>query len=342
MEAQSPLTSHKVPTVSLVSTLRKCQAFDFKVFRLQTRTTRLWTLFAMITDYIYRETVAGASAGVVGTVLGYPLDVLKTRQQVSGLSLLSCMQVIKHESGLWGFYKGMASPLLSLTILNTLNFSTYSLSRSWLRVPDTFNTLETGLNLRIPLAGSLVGPLSSLISTPFELVKTQMQLAARNVTVGSSNPAQPYKNAVGAAAHITKAYGMKALYRGFMVNTTREMVFLGTYFFVYEHVKSLQLHVAAVHMSPSIAVPVAGGLAGALGWLISFPLDCVKSNIQGVNLATHSNIRVDTLAVARDLIRSKGVLGLYSGVVPSILRAFLVSSSRFSAYETTMWLLRDK
>ena len=76
-----------------------------------------------IQEYMYKETVAGASAGVIGTILGSPLDVVKTRQQVSGISIPKTVRVVFSESGVLGFYRGMASPLLSLTVLNTLNFS---------------------------------------------------------------------------------------------------------------------------------------------------------------------------------------------------------------------------
>jgi solute carrier family 25 carnitine/acylcarnitine transporter 20/29 len=229
-----------------------------------------------------------------------------------------------------------------LTILNTLNFSTYATTRSLIGIPTNFDITTAGIDLRIGIAGAAVGPLSALISTPFELVKTQMQLSARNFASSPSYAGKRYENSVQAALHIGKTFGVQALYRGYVVNTTREMVFLGTYFTVYEHVKSLLS--SSGGMSPSVAVPFAGGLAGAIGWLISFPLDCIKSNIQGANLQSQGGAaqpRVNTVAVARELVRSKGFLGLYAGVVPSILRAFIVSSSRFSAYEATIWALSD-
>ena len=43
------------------------------------------------------------------------------------------------------------------------------------------------------------------------------------------------------------------------------------------------------------------------------------------------------MAVARQLIRTRGVVGLYTGLGASVLRAFLVSGTRFSAYEVAMW-----
>lgn len=294
--------------------------------------------------YFNRETVAGASAGVVGTVLGYPLDVVKTRQQVSGSSLTGAFSSVYRESGLIGYYRGMISPLVSLTLLNTLNFSTYAMNRSALVIPDNLNVLQNGFEWRIGLAGATVGPISSLISTPFELIKTQMQLISLNASSGANtNAPKKFTNSFQAAFYIAKEHGVSALYRAFAVNTLREMVFLSTYFTVYEHLKSFQVHrVNAYHQS--IAIPLAGGIAGATGWFVSFPLDCIKSNIQGTSMVR--DVTTGKLVpaksgvhVLRQLLATKGVLGLYSGVIPSILRAFIVSSSRFSAYEATLWLL---
>jgi hypothetical protein len=44
--------------------------------------------------------------------------------------------------------------------------------------------------------------------------------------------------------------------------------------------------------------------------------------------------------VFQTLLQTKGIRGLYSGVTPSIARAFLVSGSRFSAYEGALWMIR--
>lgn len=89
-------------------------------------------------------------------------------------------------------------------------------------------------------------------------------------------------------------------------------------------------------MSVAYGVPLAGGVAGAVGWFISFPLDSIKSVIQGAPLnSTAPRARV----VAKDLVKTKGLFGLYRGLAPSITRAFVVSSTRFSAYETVLYML---
>jgi hypothetical protein len=103
------------------------------------------------------------------------------------------------------------------------------------------------------------------------------------------------------------------------------------------------------YKAPAWTIPFAGGISGAWAWFVSFPLDCVKAGIQGQTLSTVAEngerIKNDKLqkmnAVFRDLIKTKGWRGLYAGVSPSIMRAFIVSSSRFSAYELVVKLCSD-
>jgi solute carrier family 25 (mitochondrial carnitine/acylcarnitine transporter), member 20/29 len=313
----------------------------------------------------WQESLAGATAGVVGTVLGYPLDVMKTRMQVTNKSIWTSCKNIYQEAGVFSFYRGVLSPLVALTLLNTLNFTSYAAARKQFGVPENFNVVQTGFEWRIMLAGGIVGPCASLISTPFELIKTQMQLVGLTAKANTGPSAVVYRNSVHAAYSIGRQHGIVGLYRGFAVNTTREVVFLSTYFTVYEHLKSAQLHAALNSASSaedmasqtkfrkSVAVPLAGGIAGSIGWFLSFPLDCIKSNIQMRPLATSSSSSSSSsssqqqhqrqqprvpggVEVARQLLRTKGIMGLYAGVLPSILRAFVVSSTRFSAYEAVM------
>lgn len=179
------------------------------------------------------------------------------------------------------------------------------------------------------LSGMMVGPIASMISTPFELVKTQMQVNKKAAAGASYN-----NSSLKTAVFIARNYGMRGLYNGHAVNTCREMVFLSTYFSIYEEFRTFLLQ-----FFPSyVGIPLSGGLAGAIGWFVSFPLDCVKGNIQGSDLKNLQN-RASALEVTRRLLRTKGIVGLYSGLVPSITRAFIVSSSRFTAYEATLWAL---
>jgi solute carrier family 25 (mitochondrial carnitine/acylcarnitine transporter), member 20/29 len=237
------------------------------------------------------------------------------------------------EGGLLGFYRGLAAPLLSLVILNTMTFSTYASLKERFGVARDTTVFGPSENLRVALAAASVGPIAAIISTPFEMVKTQMQLNLKLASL-STGPATASRSSFVHAYLLVKQFGARILYIGHGINTVREVLFLSTYFLVYENTKTVFSSI----LPHSLAVPFAGGISGATGWFVTFPLDCVKANIQGRDLQCYT--RSSALSVARDLLHSRGILGLYAGLMPSIARAFLVSSSRFSAYELSMWILR--
>lgn len=97
---------------------------------------------------------------------------------------------------------------------------------------------------RVLLAGALVGPFCSIVSTPFERVKVQMVM----------DTARQFNNTAHAALTLARSGGIRSLYVGHGVNSARELTFLATYFGVFEHGKALLKPV----LPASIAVPVAG------------------------------------------------------------------------------------
>jgi hypothetical protein len=134
---------------------------------------------------------------------------------------------------------------------------------------------------------------------------------------------------------LVERHGMGVVYTGHGVNTLREAAFLGNYFFVYEGLREFLIAQQILHVQ--VAVPVAGGCSGALAWFVSFPLDCIRAGVQGQPLHTAPK---SALTVCRQLIQERGIKGLYSGASASVTRAFLVSGSRFSAYEFALFLIR--
>jgi hypothetical protein len=242
--------------------------------------------------------------------------------QTSGvsLSIVGVASGIVRSEGISALYKGMAPPLISLSILNTLNFSSYSFFRDLYRA-------RHGWDYRNAVAGMTGAPIGAVVSTVENLVKTQMQLD--NVS------ARRFGGSWHCVRSLVQSHGPSVLYTGHAINTLREMTFLGCYFYTYEGLRHGLA--ASAHVPAQLAVPVAGGLAGALSWFVSFPLDCVRAGAQGHNLDDSQRVRAWRVFV--NLIRERGVRGLYSGVTPSIARAFLVSGSRFSAYESALWLL---
>ena len=239
--------------------------------------------------YLSRQSIAGMNAGIVGTLLGFPLDAIKLRMQLTGFSIFGASSAIYKDGGIPGFYRGVGSPLLALTVLNTLNFSAYNYFTNVIMgdksLEDRFKS-GTRFESRVTLAAVCVAPLASTISTPFELIKTQMQINSKIQKTSSSSGNSPirFRNSLHAAWHIMRSTGIDALYKAHMVNTLREAVFLATYFTVYEHFK-YGLLTYGNFTSLTVVAPIAGGFAGSIGWFISFPLDCIKAQLPFISVA---------------------------------------------------------
>jgi solute carrier family 25 (mitochondrial carnitine/acylcarnitine transporter), member 20/29 len=297
---------------------------------------------------LHEEALGGFAAGIVGTILGFPLDLIKTRMQTGSsnnnnparMGIVSMASQIIQTEGIRSLYKGILPPLLSLSIVNTVSFTSYSLFRNLYGGQNGWDPINA-------LAGMTGAPLFAIVTTPENFLKTQLQM--------DNLQGSRFRNSIHGASILIQEHGPRVLYTGHVVNTIREGIFVGCYFFAYEGFRSMlfrwfhnPLEAATTKTSSvttSLVIPMAGGMAGASAWFISFPLDCIRAGVQGrrdLSTTLPRNQKKGAIQIGIELYKTKGVQGLYSGVGPSMARAFLVSGSRFSAYEGALWLVRGE
>lgn len=325
------------------------------------------------------EAAAGAWAGLVGTVLGYPLDVVKSRMQtaharvpIAGAANHATSASVRlgvpgratfgatlgrlaREEGLRGAYKGLGPPVCMMMLMNAVNFAAFNRTKEALGVrgPVGFGARRdreafgSAVDWRVVAAATAVGPPCALIGTPFELVKLQMQMEnARHGREGSkSEPLGAWRF----ARRLYARYGWRVFYLGGGVNVARECLFNAIFFTTFEHTQfGLVRACEARDIPTATAIATAGGLSGAAAWLGNLPLDCVKSGVQGQDLrrggwdAAENRGRVGFAEAARAVVRARGVFGFFSGAAPSISRSFIVSGSRFVAFSGAMRVLEGE
>jgi solute carrier family 25 carnitine/acylcarnitine transporter 20/29 len=81
---------------------------------------------------------------------------------------------------------------------------------------------------QIFLAGAGCGLASTLLTTPIELVKTQQQMQQQHLSEHTRARVAPARTV---AAHIFRAGGVRALYRGLSATILRDVGGFGMYFY---------------------------------------------------------------------------------------------------------------
>ena len=245
--------------------------------------------------FFFSSSTGGLSAGVIGTVIGFPLDTVKTRMQTGSTRKTNIFAVgnsIAKKEGIPALYRGLGPPLISLSILSTITFTQYTFYRE-------FYNANPGWDYRNYLAGISCSPVAGIVSTVENLVKTQMQLD--NITK------KQYRGSYHCVKTLIQSHGIGIVYTGHVVNTFREAAFIGNYFFVYEGLR--ELLVTKSPLTVQVAIPVSGGLSGAFSWFVSFPLDCVRAGVQGQTLPPQKS----AYQIFTSLIKERGIKGLYTG-----------------------------
>jgi len=185
------------------------------------------------THSAWKNLVAGTLGGSAGTILLYPLDLVKVRLQVNEDSskqkssvhrrtIWKTMKgVVRHE-GVLGLYQGLTPALLGSSVSWGGFFFLYEgikLKMISNRTDDD-KILESGEKFA---ASCLSGAALVIFTNPIWLIKTRMQLQLKRVQQeklcmikeGSKELVKdPYKNMFDAARTIVKEEGPMALYKG--------------------------------------------------------------------------------------------------------------------------------
>jgi len=277
------------------------------------------------------EFASGLLGGCAGVLVGHPFDTVKVKLQTQDFrnplykGTLDCFkQTIKHD-GLKGLYRGMASPLVGVGGINAVVFGVQ-------KYTNRLFTNQDALSSHF-FSGMIAGFTQSFICSPVELTKTRLQIQA-----DQGGPAK-YRGSVDCLKQIYRSEGLKGIFRGQLCTIYREAPAFGAYFVSFEVFSRFLSGTRNSSEASSLAIFLAGGLAGMTSWAISYPVDVIKSRIQSDGAfgpARYTGI-VDC---ARQSVREEG-LGVFSrGLNSALIRAFPTNAATFFvvSYATKMFM----
>ncbi|XP_058192463.1 mitochondrial arginine transporter BAC2 [Rhododendron vialii] len=295
-----------------------------------------------------KEFVAGGFGGIAGIFAGYPLDTLRVRQQQhsSTGSAFTILRNVVASQGPLGLYRGMGAPLASVTFQNAMVFQIYAvLSRAF----DSSTLATDPPSLKgVAIGGFGTGAIQSLILSPVELLKVRLQLQSashentqlatthRGPVSVATQLVNTHRGPVSVARSIIHTEGLKGIYRGLTITVLRDAPAHGIYFSTYEYMRE-KLHPGCRTSGQESfkTMLVAGGLAGVASWILSYPLDVVKTRLQAQSQSTSPKYGgiIDCFSKS---VREEGYAVLWRGLGTALARAFIVNGAIFTAYETAL------
>lgn len=230
--------------------------------------------------------VAGWLGGCAGLLVGHPFDTVRVRIQIQGGNIplrysgaMQCLvDIIKNESIL-GLYKGFTFPLIGYSALATLLFGVQKNVMTLLQPTEQLPRLTNTF-----LAGTVAGFAEAIIATPIELVKIGMQM--QNIGQGLK---APKLNPVKYMCKIVHDKGVGTLLtKGLWTTIIRDGPGYGVFFVTFDTIclsflspveRNDRSKNSILNLSPWKLL-VSGGVAGVVGWCITYPFDVIKSRLQ--------------------------------------------------------------
>ncbi|WRT64308.1 uncharacterized protein IL334_001240 [Kwoniella shivajii] len=245
---------------------------------------------------------SGAIAGCTELLLLYPLDVVKTRQQLdtakNGTGMVQTFKNIIAQEGPGRLYRGILPPLFMEAPKRAVKFAG---NGSWGALFTNNGQRKNTQSLAI-LTGCFAGATESFVVTPFELVKIRLQ-----------DKNSSFKGPLDVVKHSFRTSGPLGLYQGMEATFWRHWWWNGGYFGAIFGVKA-QLPKATDKKGELLNNLIAGTIGGFCGTALNTPFDVVKSRIQlhGTGEWTYPAL----IKVARN----EGMGALYKGFAPKVLR----------------------
>ncbi|PKA61429.1 Folate transporter 1, chloroplastic [Apostasia shenzhenica] len=296
----------------------------------------------------WENSIAGAVAGFSTVAVLHPLDVVRTRFQVSDGRGCSCplykntahaIYSIARTEGLKGLYAGFYTSVFGSTVSWGLYFFFYSRAKDrYVRYSN--QPLSPGHHLA---SAAEAGALVCLITNPIWLVKTRLQLQT------PLHPSRPYIGFSDAVKTILKEEGWKALYKGIGPGLLL-VSHAAIQFCAYEELRKIAIKLKGRgertasrdpdRLLNSFDYATLGGASKITAILLTYPYQVIRARIQQRPTSSGMPKYMDSWHVVTETARFEGIRGFYRGITSNLLKNVPAASITFVVYENILKLFK--
>lgn len=269
--------------------------------------------------------VAGATGAVIANALVYPLDIVKTRLQVQVKrkasdpvstdvqydSTWDAITKIAADDGISGLYAGINGALIGVASTNFAYFYWYSVVRTiYISSQKVAKPPSTIAELSL---GAAAGAVAQIFTIPIAVVTTRQQTQLKGEKKGLLDTGREV---------IHSDDGWTGLWRGLkasLVLVVNPAITYGAYQRLRE-----AIFPGKVNLRPWEAF-LLGAMSKSLATLATQPLIVAKVGLQSRPPASRNGKPFKSFVeVMRFIVSNEGILGLFKGIGPQLLKGLIV------------------
>jgi len=260
--------------------------------------------------------IDGCVGGALGVTIIYPIDLAKTRLQNQRTKyyrgIFDCLWKTYRSEGFLKMYKGCAMNAALMAPETAIKMTVNDFCRRKLSEDDGSISI-----IKEIIAGASAGICQSVVSTPMELIKIQLQDhgrtggSIRNIFTGAVSHSSPSSRSV--IRDILKTGGIFSLYKGSFPTLIRNCVFAIIFFPL---VANINPHPRCEHFDLNFLWTLSAGVvSGSTAAAITTPLDVVKTRIQTLQKGMGEDTYNGVGDAFHRIVKSEGVFALFRGLV---------------------------
>ncbi len=292
---------------------------------------------------------AGAFAGIMEHTVMFPIDLLKTRMQMSPLatstlskSMFQLISKILSTEGAYSLWRGVSSVVLGAGPAHAVYFLVFEATKTMLvnRLTNAkaSNKIVTDETHPLIASGAGIAATTALdaLMTPFDMLKQRMQVLGHVRTADKPPPSSI--RLFKLAAEIYRKEGASAFYILYPTTLFTNIPFAALNFGFYEYSSSI-LNSSNTY-NPYLHC-VLGGIAGGIAAALTNPFDCIKTALQTKGVSHNPEMRAVTgfSSAARALYKEGGIRAFTRGLKPRIIFNVPGTAISWTAYEMAKEIL---
>ncbi|XP_035718764.1 mitochondrial thiamine pyrophosphate carrier-like [Vespa mandarinia] len=303
--------------------------------------------FSMAKENNRDHAIAGAISGFLTRFTCQPLDVVKIRFQLQVepigqhhaskyQSVFQAFWLILKEEGIFALWKGHIPAQLLSVVYGTGQFYSYNVI---MKFSDKYSYLNERKYLTNFVAGASAGSIATIISFPFDTIRTRLIAQSYNCKV--------YKGILHSCSTILHKESPKVFFSGISPTLLQIAPHTGLQFLFYKYLVDIYKKYFKETETNFYNSMISGSIAGLMAKTVVYPMDLARKRlqIQGFEYGRKEFGRffkckglIDCLRVT---IKDEGVKSLFKGLLPSQLKAALTTAFHFTFYEQALLILKN-